>query len=367
MEVVMNGIRRMHDLGQRIWLDNITRDILDNGTLQRYISEMPVTGLTSNPTIFHNAIKASAIYDPAIEKEFEAGQTAEEIFMSLAVADIRRAADLFLPVHHASHGLDGWVSLEVSPLLADDIDKTVETALQLHDEVNRPNLMVKVPGTPAGLAAMEEIILAGVPVNITLLFSSGHYLAAAEAYMHGLERRLKAGLDAEVTSVASLFVSRWDVAVKDSLPQALHNRLGIAVAMRAYRAYRELLNSSRWQALQEAGARPQRLLWASTGTKDPAAAATLYADALIAPGTINTLPDKTLQASAASDGIFTLMPADGGNAESVIAAIVAAGIDVDALAARLQAEGVAAFTKSWLDLLALIAGKTRQMQQVHAS
>ncbi len=363
----MGGIRKMHDSGQRIWLDNITRDMLENGTLQRYITDLPVTGLTSNPSIFHHAIQNSALYDRDIERARESGMSAEEALMSLAIADIRHAADLFLPQYHASHGLDGWVSLEVSPMLANDVDRTVEAALQLHDEVDRLNLMIKVPGTKAGLAAIEEIILAGIPVNTTLLFSAGHYGAAAEAYMNGLERRLKAGLDVDVAAVASLFVSRWDVAVKDRLPPSLNNRLGIAISMRAYRMYRELLASPRWRHLQEAGAKPQRLLWASTGTKDPAASVTMYADALVAPDTVNTLPDKTLLACDEHAQPISILPANGGKAENVIREVTAAGVDVEALARQLQQEGVQAFAKSWQELLALIGGKLRKQLKVDVS
>lgn len=353
----MNVTQQLHDLGQSIWLDNITRELLISGTLQRYISEYSVTGLTSNPTIFHNALKSSSVYDDAILKIFLAGKSGEELFMELAVADLTQAADLFRPVYDATDGVDGWVSLEVSPLLANDTAGTIRAALQLHAQVNRPNLLIKIPGTNAGFAAIEEVIFAGVPVNVTLLFSSEQYLAAAAAYMRGIERRINAGRDARVASVASLFVSRWDVAVKEKVAEELRNKLGIAIAMRAYKAYRELLAAPRWQKLHAAGARPQRLLWASTGTKDPLAAATLYIDALAAPDTINTIPEKTLLAFARQGVVKHVLPPDGGDAEKLLAAFSNAGVDVVALAADLQREGTAAFAKSWDELMTLIASK----------
>jgi len=353
----MKVTRQLHDLGQRIWLDNITRELLGSGTLQRYIREFSVTGLTSNPTIFHNAIKSSSIYDSSIRKKTLAGKSAEEIFMELAVEDLTQAADLFRPDHDATDGVDGWVSLEVSPLLANDTAGTIKAALQLHAQVNRPNLLIKIPGTKAGLAAIEEVIFAGVPVNVTLLFSSEQYVVAAEAYMRGIARRIDAGRDARVASVASLFISRWDVAVKDKVAEELRNRLGIAIAMRTYKAYRELLASPRWQKLRAAGARPQRLLWASTGTKDPAAKETLYIDALAAPDTINTIPEKTLLAFATQGEVKSVLPPDGGDAEQMLVEFSAAGVDIVALAADLQREGTAAFAKSWNELMSLISSK----------
>lgn len=355
--------QQLHGLGQRLWLDNITRELLDNGILQRYISEYSVTGLTSNPTIFHNALKSSAVYDAAIRKYFHAGESAEEIFMQLAVEDLSRAADLFRGVHDASDGIDGWVSLEVPPALAHDTAGTIRAALQLHARLARPNLLIKIPGTEAGLAAIEEVIFAGVPVNVTLLFSREHYLAAAAAYMRGIERRIAAGRDPRVASVASLFVSRWDVAVKDKVADELRNRLGIAISMRTYKAYRELLVSPRWRQLQAAGALPQRLLWASTGTKDPAAKASLYVDALAAPDTINTIPDKTLLAFAEAGEIKSVLPADGGDAEEVLAEFSRAGVAPDTLAADLQRDGTAAFVQSWNELVLLISAKTGMMSK----
>ena len=354
----MKITQQLHDLGQRLWLDNITRELLDSGTLQRFISEFSVTGLTSNPTIFHNALKSSDLYDSAIRKNFLAGKSGEELFFELAIEDLTRAADLFRPVHDATDGIDGWVSLEVSPLLAHDTAGTIKAALQLHAQFKRPNLLIKIPGTQAGLAAIEEVIFAGVPVNVTLLFSREQYIAAAAAYMRGIERRIAAGRSPRVASVASLFVSRWDVAVKDKVAEELRNRLGIAISMRTYKAYRELLASPRWQKLQAGGARQQRLLWASTGTKDPAAPASLYIDALAAPDTINTIPDKTLLAFAEEGEIKSVLPPDGGDAEKLLAEFSRAGVDVDALAADLQREGTAAFAKSWDELMSLIASKT---------
>ena len=359
----MNVTQQLHDLGQRIWLDNITRDILLNGTLQRYISEYSVTGLTSNPTIFHNAIKGSSVYDESIKNKFVSGKSAEEIFMSLAIEDVTQAAGLFRPIHDATDGLDGWVSLEVSPLLANDAADTIHAALQLHARVQRPNLLIKIPGTKAGIVAIEEVIFAGVPVNVTLLFSREHYLAAAEAYMRGIERRISAGRDAKVGSVASLFVSRWDVAVKDKVDESLRNRLGIAVSMHTYQAYSELLASQRWQKLQAAGARPQRLLWASTGTKDPAVAETLYVDALAAPNTINTIPDKTLLAFVKQREIKIALSSEGGDAKKIFSAMATAGVNVDELANTLQLEGAASFAKSWDGLMKLIASKTEAPHQ----
>ena len=311
----MKATRQLHELGQRLWLDNITRGLLTSGTLARYIGDFSVTGLTSNPTIFDKAIKDTGFYDDAIHEKAAAGKSGEALFFELALEDLTRAADLFRPIHDASGGIDGWVSLEVSPLLADDTAGTIEAARELHRRAQRPNLFIKIPGTEAGVRAIEETIFAGVPVNVTLLFSCEQYLAAAEAYMRGIERRLAAGLDPKVQSVASIFVSRWDAAVQDKVPMPLRNRLGIAVAKRSYRAYRELLQSPRWRKLAAGGARPQRLLWASTGTKDPQAPDTLYIEALAAPDTINTMPEPTLLAYADHGKMSGEMPVDGGDAE----------------------------------------------------
>jgi len=354
----MTITKRLHDLGQSLWLDNITREILDNGTLRRYIDELSVTGLTSNPTIFDAAIGNTAAYDGGIRQKAQAGLKGEELFVELALEDLRRAADLFRPVFDRTSGIDGWVSMEVSPLLANDTKTTLEAALRIHKQADRPNLYIKIPGTPAGVPAIEAAIFAGVPVNVTLLFSSEHYLAVAEAYLKGIERRVAAGLDPKVNSVASLFVSRWDGAVGDKVPAELRNRLGIAVAGRAYRAHNELLAGKRWRDLEAAGARKQRMLWASTGTKDPKAAPDLYVSALAAPDTIDTMPEKTLLAFAASGSIKSMMAQDGGDAEQVLAAFGKAGIDVGALAARLQVDGAESFVKSWTELMKRIADKS---------
>jgi transaldolase len=349
--------QKLQVLGQSLWLDNITRSLLDSGTLERYIAELSVTGLTSNPTIFEHAIAAGTGYDASILALDAAGLAGEELFFELALQDLRRAADLFRPVFDASSGLDGWVSLEVSPLLADNTAHTIRAASRLFERAGRPNVFIKIPGTPEGLRAVEEVIFDGVPVNVTLLFSSDQYRAAAAAYLRGLERRLAAGLHLKVALVASLFISRWDVAVQDAVAPEFRNRLGIAVAMQTYRAHLEWLDSDRWRRLVAGGARPQRLLWASTGVKDPAAADTLYAQALAAAGTINTLPEKTLLAFADHGQVDAGLPADGGHAEDVLQEHRREGINLDALALRLQREGVAAFAQSWHALLARIREK----------
>jgi transaldolase len=354
----MTVTKSLRDLGQSLWLDNITREILDNGTLRRYIDSLSVTGLTSNPTIFDEAIGNTSAYDSGIRQKAQAGLAGEELFVELALEDLRRAADLFRPVFDRTQGIDGWVSMEVSPLLANDTKTTIDAALRIHKQANRPNLYIKIPGTPAGVPAIEAAIFAGVPVNVTLLFSREHYLRVAEAYMRGIERRLAADLDPRVNSVASLFVSRWDRAVADKVPPELRNRLGIAIAARTYRAHHELLAGKRWRDLEAAGARKQRMLWASTGTKDPQAAPGLYVEALAAPDTVDTMPEKTLLAFAAGGTIKSVMPTDGGDAEEVLARFAGAGIDVDALAARLQSEGAESFVKSWRELMKRIAEKS---------
>jgi transaldolase len=356
--------QKLHDLGQSLWVDNISREMLANGTLARYIAEWSVTGLTSNPTIFEHAIGHGNFYDKSIVELAQRAKPVEELFFSLALEDLTAAADLFRPVFDATDGIDGWVSLEVSPLLSENAAKTIEAAAQLHHAANRPNLFIKIPGTQAGIQAIEESIFGGVSVNVTLLFSSEQYVAAAEAYMRGIERRLAAGLDANVTSVASLFVSRWDVAVSEAVAPALRNRLGIAIAMRTYKAYRDLLASPRWLKLVQAGARPQRLLWASTGTKDPSAPDTLYVQALAAPETIDTIPEKTLQAFADHGKADAVLPPDGGNAEVVLDEFRRQGVDDKALASRLQREGADAFTKSWQALLAGIQEKSDSLAGV---
>jgi transaldolase len=354
----MNPTRQLNDLGQRLWLDNITRELVTSGTLERYIRDDSLTGLTSNPTIFDHAIRNSSAYDDAIREHAAKNLPVEALFFELALEDLRRAADLFRPVHDASNGVDGWVSLEVSPLIAHDTARTVSSARELHARAQRPNLFIKIPGTPEGIPAIEEAIFAGVPVNVTLLFSREQYLAAAEAYRRGIERRIAAGRDPKVPSVASLFVSRWDVAVADRVPPALHNRLGIAIAKHTYKAYRDLMGSAPWQKIVSAGAQPQRLLWASTGTKDPSASDVLYIEALAAPDTINTMPEKTLKAYADHGQIKEVLRADGGDAERVLADFARAGVDDAALARELLREGTRSFDKSWHDLMDCISAKS---------
>ena len=350
--------RKLHDLGQRIWLDNITREMLHNGTLARYIAELSVTGLTSNPTIFEHAIGSGDLYDEAIRKLAANRLACEDIFFELALQDLTQAADLFRPIFDASSGGDGWVSLEVSPLLANDTAGTIQAAARLHARAARPNLFIKIPGTPEGIPAIEQSIFDGVPVNVTLLFSREHCVAAANAYLRGIERRIEAGLDPKVESVASLFVSRWDAVVKEDVQPQLHNRLGVAIAMRTYKAHCDLLASERWQRLAAAGARPQRLLWASTGTKDPAAPDTFYVEALAAAETIDTIPEKTLLAFADHGKVDAILPADGGYAERVLDEFRREGVDDEVLAAQLQREGVQAFAKSWSGLMARIREKS---------
>jgi len=363
----MKATQSLRNLGQSIWLDNITRDILNSGTLKRYIDELSVTGLTSNPTIFDHSIRNSTAYDAAIREKLRAGTSGEALFFELALEDLTRAAGLFRPIHEQTDGVDGWVSLEVSPLLAYDTASSLAAARDLHTRAAQPNLFIKIPGTPEGLPAIEEAIFAGVPVNVTLLFSREQYLAAAGAYLRGVERRIERGLNPDVGSVASLFISRWDVAVSGKVPDALRDQLGIAIARRAYKAYCGLLSSPRWQRAFNFGARPQRLLWASTGTKDPKASDVLYVKALAAPFTVNTMPDGTLKALADHGEVGSILPADGGDAEEVLAKFGAAGVDIDALAAQLQKEGAASFVKSWNDLMTVIESKSAVLKQAIAS
>lgn len=360
----MKATQRLHDAGQSLWLDNITRDLLTTGTLARYIDEYSVTGLTSNPTIFDHAVKGSTSYDAAIRDLLGAGKSGEALFLELALADITAAADLFRPIHERTAGVDGWVSLEVSPLLAYDTKTTLAAAKDLYARAGRHNLFIKIPGTQEGLPAIEEATFAGVPINVTLLFSREQYLAAAEAYLRGIERRIAAGLNPDVCSVASLFVSRWDVAVAGKVPENLVNRLGIAIGKRTYKAYCDLIASPRYHRVMNAGARPQRLLMASTGTKDPKASDILYVQALAAPFTIDTMPEATLKALADHGEIGALLAADGGGCEEVLAAFAQAGIDDAALAARLQQEGAAAFVKSWNDMMGMIGSKGAALQKV---
>lgn len=354
----MPATKDLHDLGQSLWIDNITRPMLDDGTLQRYIDEYSVTGLTSNPSIFDHAIGSGA-YDEAIREKTAAGLAGEDLFFELAIEDLRRAADLFRAEHERTAGVDGFVSLEVSPELAYDTEATVQAAAALRARADRPNVFIKIPGTAEGLPAIERSIAAGVPVNVTLLFDADQYRAAADAYMRGIERRIAAGDDPVVASVASVFMSRWDKAVAGTVPEGLRNRLGLAVGLDVYRAYRDLLGSERWQRLAGTGARAQRLLWASTSTKDPSAPDTLFVEGLAAPDTINTMPNETLEAFHDHGRVGPPLPADGGNAAAVFAEFADAGVDVQALAARLQADGAAAFVASWRELMEHIAAQHR--------
>lgn len=353
----MNATQQLHALGQSLWLDNITREILDNGTLQRYIDEFSVTGLTSNPTIFNEAI-GSGYYDASIRDKARAGLSGEALFIDIALEDLRRAADLFKSVHARTHGVDGWVSMEVSPLLAADTAGTIAAAKDIFGAGQRSNLFIKIPGTPEGIPAIEEAIFAGVPINVTLLFSREQYLAAAEAYLRGIERRIAAGLDPVVESVASLFISRWDRALGADVPAELHNRLGIAVGGRTYRAYLDLLDSPRWKALAARGAHPQRLLWASTGTKDPKLSPSLYIEAFAAPDTVDTMPEKTLLAFAKDGKVGSVMAKDAADAEALLVQFAKAGVDLDALAVKLQDDGAKAFVASWHELMQRIEAKS---------
>ena len=359
----MKTTRILHDLGQSIWLDNITRDLLKTGWLRRYIDEFSVTGLTSNPTIFDHAIKNSGDYDDAIKGKLAEGKSGEKLFFELALDDLAQAADLFRPIHDRTCGVDGWVSLEVSPLLAHDTQSTIAEAKDLHAQARRPNVFIKIPGTPEGLPAIEEAIFAGVPINVTLLFSDDQYLAAANAFMRGIERRIEAGLKPDVPSVASIFISRWDVAVIGKVPEALNDRLGIAIAKRTYKAYLGLLSSPRWMRAYNAGARPQRLLWASTGTKDPKASDVLYVNTLAAPFTVNTMPDGTLKALAEHGHVGTTLPANGSDSEEELARFADAKIDVHALSRQLRDEGAKSFVKSWNDLLDVISSKSALLKR----
>ena len=360
----MKATQKLHDLGQSIWLDNITREMLANRNLERYINDLSVTGLTSNPTIFDHAIKNSSAYDDDIRYWSAQDKPTERVFFELALQDLRRAAALFRNVHERTNFLDGWVSLEISPLLAYDGLRTQLAVEELSVRAGVRNLFIKIPGTAEGLCAIEEAIFKGIPINVTLLFSQEHYVGAAEAFLRGIERRIRAGLNPRVDSVASVFVSRWDAAVAGKVPPQLQNRLGIAMAMRLYRTYRELLTSSRWQRIYNLGARPQRLLWASTGTKDPHASDVLYIKALAAPFTVNTMPEKTLLALADHGDIGATLPADGGDCEEVLAEFAKAGIDIDALGAQLQEEGANAFVQSWKELMDVIDAKREALTAV---
>ena len=354
----MKPTEQLQNLGQSIWLDNISRELIDNGNLRRYIENFSVTGLTSNPSIFDAAIGTGYVYDAGIKEKISAGKSGEQLFIELALEDLRRAADLFRPIFVSTGGIDGWVSMEVSPLLASDSDASIKAARQIHQQADRTNLFIKIPGTPEGLIAIEELIFTGIPINVTLLFSREQYLAAADAYLRGIERRIAAGLDPRIASVASLFISRWDTAANYKVPTQLRNQLGIAIGQQAYRAYCKLLTSERWQKLAAAGVRPQRLLWASTGTKDPAVSDTLYVEALAAEHTINTMPEKTLHAFAEHGSLQNVMDKDGGDSELLLIEFAKAGVDIEALAIQLQHDGAQAFVKSWQQLLQRIADKS---------
>jgi transaldolase len=359
----MKPTRALHDLGQSLWLDNITRSLLRTGGLRRYIDEFSITGLTSNPTIFDHAIKNSSDYDDAIRSKIAQGKSAEKLFFRLALEDLTQAADLFRPIYDRTCGVDGWVSLEVSPLLAHDTASTLAAAKDLHAQAQRPNIMIKIPGTPEGLPAIEEAIFAGVPINVTLLFSDHQHLAAANAFMRGIERRIEAGLTPDIRSVASIFISRWDAAVSGKVSHELNDRLGIAMAKRAYKAYLGLLSSPRWMRAYNAGARPQRLLWASTGTKDPKASDVLYIKSLAAPFTVNTMPETALRAFADHGEVGSTLPVDGGDAEHELAQFAREKVDVHALANQLQEEGAKSFVKSWNELMSVIDSKSAVLQR----
>jgi transaldolase len=359
----MKATQQLNNLGQSLWLDNITRDLLDSGTLAKYIEELSVTGLTSNPTIFDHAIKNSAAYDSAIRGGLRKGSAAEDIFFNLALEDITRAADLFRPIYDRTNGMDGWVSLEVSPLVAHDARSTIAAAKDLHARANRPNVFIKIPGTKEGIAAIEESIFNGIPINVTLLFSQDQYLASAEAFLRGVERRIDSGLNPDVASVASVFISRWDTAVAKKVPAAMQNQLGIGVGKQTFKAYRAFLDSARWQRAMNFGARTQRLLFASTGTKDPKASDIHYIKGLAAPFTVNTMPENTLKAFGDHGEMIGVLLADGGDAETILAQFTGAGIDIPALAAQLQDEGAKAFVKSWDELIAVIETKSDALKK----
>jgi transaldolase len=359
----MKPTQKLHDLGQSLWLDNITRDLLSSGTLRYYRDELSVTGLTSNPTIFDHAIKNSAAYDEAIRQKLDEGKSGEELFFELALEDLVLAAELFRSIYDHTSGVDGWVSLEVSPLLAHDTETTLAEAKDLHARADRPNLFIKIPGTKEGLPAIEEATFAGVPVNVTLLFSPAQYAAAAEAYLKGIERRIAAGLPAQVGSVASVFISRWDTAVMGKVPEPLNDKLGIAIGKSIYKTYRDVLASPRWQRAFNSGARPQRLLFASTGTKDPKASDVLYIKELAAPLTVNTMPEKTLKAFAEHGEVTEILPPDAGDSDAVLTQFAAVGVEVESLARTLQDEGAASFIQSWNELMAVIESKSSALQK----
>jgi transaldolase len=353
--------KKLNQQGLSIWLDNITRKMLDNGVLQKYITELSVTGLTSNPSIFEAAIAKTSDYDAAITNISKPGITDEEVFFDLAIEDIQRAADLFLSVFEKTNGLDGFVSIEVSPLLAYDTENTLKAAKDIHQKVNRPNAFIKIPGTPEGLPAIEKAIAEGIPVNVTLLFSAEQYEAAALAWLKGVETRIGLGLNPDVRSVASVFVSRWDKAVAEKAPLALRNKLGIAVMQKTYHAYQQFLNSERVQRVMNFGAFPQRLLWASTGTKDPDASDVLYVTNLVAPYTVNTIPENTLLAFADHGETGEPMPDNTKSADQILKQFEDISVNYLQLAEQLQKEGAEAFNKSWENLIDSISTKRKQL------
>ena len=353
--------KNLHQLGVSIWLDNITREMLDNGILKNYIDDFCITGLTSNPSIFEAAIAKTSYYDETIRSYTHPGLSHEEVFFKLAIEDIRRAADLFIPVYQKTNGLDGFVSIEVSPLLAYDAENTIRSARDIFSRVGRPNVFIKIPGTPEGLPAIEKVIAEGIPVNVTLLFSAEQYSAAAEAVLKGIETRIEKGLDPCVNSVASVFVSRWDKAVAAKAPAELLNKLGIAVMQKTYSAYLDFLRSPRVQRLMNFGVFPQRLLWASTGTKDPNASDILYVKNLAAPYTVNTIPENTLMAYADHGEEGELLNGDASSADKIIGQFRELSVDYFTLAEQLQAEGADAFKKSWDNLIRSIADKRDQI------
>ncbi len=354
----MNPNQELHDAGQSIWIDSITREMVNSGTLKHYIDDLAVTGLTSNPSIFDKALQGSADYDAQIQELLDAGRSGEDLFFELAITDLQAAADLFARVHEETDGVDGMVSLEVSPELAYDTDKTTAAAADLAARADRPNLFIKIPGTEQGLPSIHDTIAAGIPVNVTLLFDQHQYLAQSDAYMRGIEDRIENGLDPAVTSVASIFVSRWDVAIAGKVPDELADGLGITASVKTYAVHNEVYESERWQKLATKGARPQRLLFASTSTKDPSWDDTRYVKALAAPDTVNTMPEETVLAFADHGEVGEMVPPDGGDVDARLAAYEEAGIDVDALGAQLQTEGAEKFVASWTDLLSCIEGKT---------
>jgi transaldolase len=361
----VNPARQLHEAGQSLWLDSINRAMLGSGDLARYVDQLAVTGLTSNPTILGHAMAASHDYEGSLRALLAQGVSGpQDLVYAAAFEDLGQAANLFRPAWQASGGEDGYVSVEVPPDLAYDAPATVALARHLHAMAGFPNLLVKVPGTPQGLTVLEELVDAGIGVNVTLLFSDTHYLRTAEAYMRALERRLARGEDLAVPSVASVFVSRWDKAADSLLPKPLHGRLGVAMAQKVYSSYQSLLASDRWRDLEAGGARPQRVLWASTSAKDPALPDTYYVEKLASPGTINTMPEKTLIAFADHGTVGEMLRDDYASGEETVAEVAAKGVDVDALGESLQRQGARAFSADWSALLDAIAAKASSIRAV---